>query len=80
MKEHIDRYLSSANGDAEERVRLMRLAWDMTISGFGGRQAHYENFFFGDPVRMRMALYNVYDRSRCVDRVREFVADDIWPG
>ena len=79
MADHIDKYLASADGDAEQRVRLMRLAWDMTISGFGGRQTHYENFFFGDPVRMRMALYNVYDRSDCVDRVKAFVADDVWP-
>ena len=74
MGEHIAKYLASANGDAEERVRLMRLAWDMTISGFGGRQAHYENFFFGDPVRMRMALYNVYDRSEAVERIKAFIA------
>jgi 4-hydroxyphenylacetate 3-monooxygenase len=80
MGERIDKFLASADGDAEARVRLMRLAWDMTISGFGGRQTHYENFFFGDPVRMRMALYNVYDRSHCVDRVKAFVADDAWPG
>ncbi len=80
MGDHIDKYLTSANGSADERVRLMRLAWDMTISGFGGRQAHYENFFFGDPVRMKMALYQVYDRSACVERVQSFVADDAWPG
>ena len=75
----IAKYLNSAGGDAEERVRLMRLAWDMTISGFGGRQTHYENFFFGDPVRMRQALYGIYDRSACVDRVKAFAANDTWP-
>jgi 4-hydroxyphenylacetate 3-monooxygenase len=79
MADRIQKYLASAGGSAEDRVRLMRLAWDMTISGFGGRQAHYENFFFGDPVRMRMALYNVYDRREYVDRVKAFVADDVWP-
>ena len=75
----IAKYLASAGGDAEERVRLMRLAWDMTISGFGGRQSHYENFFFGDPVRMRQALFNVYDRTAAVERVKAFAADDRWP-
>jgi len=79
MGESINKYLGSAGGDAETRVRLMRLAWDMTISGFGGRQAHYENFFFGDPVRMRQALYNVYDRSAYVDRVTKFVDNTTWP-
>jgi 4-hydroxyphenylacetate 3-monooxygenase len=79
MGPSIEKYLGSAGGGAEQRVRLMRLAWDMTISGFGGRQAHYENFFFGDPVRMRQALYNVYDRTAMVDRVHAFVADTEWP-
>ena len=51
----------------------------MTISGFGGRQAHYEQFFFGDPVRMRQTLYGVYDRTGCAERVKAFAADDAWP-
>jgi 4-hydroxyphenylacetate 3-monooxygenase len=79
MGPSIEKYLGSAGGGAEQRVRLMRLAWDMTISGFGGRQAHYENFFFGDPVRMRQALYNVYDRSEAVARVTTFVENPDWP-
>lgn len=80
MAPQIRKYLASAGGDAELRVRLMRLAWDMSISSFGGRQAHYEHFFFGDPVRMKMALYGVYDRSAHVERVMAFLADDVWPG
>ena len=71
----IAKYLQGANGTADERVRLFRLAWDMSISGFGGRQALYERFFFGDPVRMRQALYAIYDRAALVDRVNAFVAD-----
>jgi len=70
----LDKYLQSAQGPAYERVRLFRLAWDMTISGFGGRQALYERFFFGDPVRMKQALYGIYDRTALVERVQAFVA------
>ena len=66
-------------GSAEERVALFRLAWDMSISAFGGRQSHYELFFFGDPPRMKQALYGMYDRSECVERVNAFVADTGWP-
>ena len=71
--------MSAAGGDADERLKLFRLAWDMTISGFGGRQALYERFFFGDPVRMKMALYAIYDRSALVTRVKDFVANESWP-
>ena len=76
----IAKYLQGATGSADARVRLFRLAWDMSISGFGGRQALYERFFFGDPVRMRQALYAIYDRAPLVERVSAFVADDAWPG
>jgi 4-hydroxyphenylacetate 3-monooxygenase len=48
----VRRYLQAAKGDAEERVRLFRLGWDIACSSFGGRQELYERFFFGDPVRM----------------------------
>jgi 4-hydroxyphenylacetate 3-monooxygenase len=75
----IAKYLQSAGGSAADRLRLFRLAWDMTVSGFGGRQALYERFFFGDPVRMRQALYGIYDRSALVERIQRFVADDAWP-
>ena len=75
----IAKYLQAATAPAAERVRLFRLAWDMTISGFGGRQALYERFFFGDPSRMKQALYGIYDRSALVSRVQEFVADEAWP-
>jgi hypothetical protein len=30
-------------------------------------------------VRMRQALYNVYDRSEYVERVKAFVTDTNWP-
>jgi 4-hydroxyphenylacetate 3-monooxygenase len=75
----IAKYLQGAASSAEERVALFRLAWDMSISAFGGRQSHYELFFFGDPPRMKQALYGVYDRTECVDRVNAFVADTGWP-
>jgi 4-hydroxyphenylacetate 3-monooxygenase len=73
MGAHIDKYLQAAAGSAEDRLKLFRLAWDMTISGFGGRQTLYERFFFGDPTRMRQALYGVYDRTALVERVTNFV-------
>jgi len=75
----IDKYLQGTAGTAADRVALFRLAWDMSISAFGGRQSHYELFFFGDPPRMKQALYGVYDRRACVERVNAFVANTDWP-
>ena len=48
----IDTYLQAATLPGAERVRLFRLAWDTCISAFAGRQALYEYYFFGNPVRM----------------------------
>lgn len=69
----IDKFLQAGNATAEERLKLFRLAWDMSMSAFGGRQSLYEKFFFGDPVRMHSALYEVYDSSEYVGRIKAFL-------
>jgi 4-hydroxyphenylacetate 3-monooxygenase len=66
-------YLQSATLAGDERVRLFRLAWDASASAFAGRQALYEHFFFGDPVRMAGALVKSYDRAPYADRVQAFL-------
>ncbi len=73
MSDAIDKYLQASNLDAGARIRLFRLAWDMTISGFGGRQSLYEKYFFGDPVRTQSALYQSYDLEPLVDRIDDFL-------
>ncbi|WP_042348501.1 4-hydroxyphenylacetate 3-monooxygenase, oxygenase component [Bacillus massiliigorillae] len=73
IRPDLDKYLQAANGDAYNRVKLYRLAWDVCMSSFGSRQTLYERFFFGDPVRMASTLYNGYDKQIYVDRVQEFL-------
>jgi 4-hydroxyphenylacetate 3-monooxygenase len=69
----IEAYLQSATLGGAERVRLFRLAWDMCVSSFAGRQALYEYYFFGDPVRMSGAFVGSYDREPYKAAVREFL-------
>ncbi|TCT17540.1 4-hydroxyphenylacetate 3-monooxygenase [Melghiribacillus thermohalophilus] len=73
MKKNLDQYLQGATRDARERVKLFRLAWDMCMSSFGSRQTLYEQFFFGDPVRLASVLYNTYERDEYVKRVEKFL-------
>lgn len=81
MADAIDRYLQAGTLAAGERLKLFRLAWDMTISAFGGRQNLYEKFFFGDPVRNMAALYGSYDMSGPLGLVEGFLAgEDDVPG
>jgi 4-hydroxyphenylacetate 3-monooxygenase len=74
--EDVERYLQSATLPGPERVRLFRLVWDTCISAFAGRQALYEYYFFGDPVRMAGALVAGYDRAPYRDRVQAFLDRD----
>jgi 4-hydroxyphenylacetate 3-monooxygenase len=73
-KEDIERYLQSAALSGPERIRLFRLAWDLSASAFAGRQNLYEYYFFGDPVRMAGALLKATDREPYKERVRSFLA------
>lgn len=77
LSEEIHHYYQSARQDALERIPLFRLAWDTAISAFGTRQVLYERFFFGDPVRMAGALFKNHDRTEYMDRVREFLRQNI---
>ena len=56
-----------------QRVKVFRLAWDIAASSFGSRQTLYERFFFGDPTRRAISLYNSYDKQPVMDRVKEFL-------
>jgi 4-hydroxyphenylacetate 3-monooxygenase len=74
VRHDVERYYQSAALDGPERVRLFRLAWDLSLSSFAGRQTLYEYFFFGDPVRMAGALVGSYDREPYTERIRAFLA------
>jgi 4-hydroxyphenylacetate 3-monooxygenase len=69
----ISAYLQAATLTGADRVRLFRLVWDTCASAFAGRQALYEYYFFGDPVRMAGSYVAGYDKSPYVTRVREFL-------
>ena len=69
----IETYLQSATLGGADRVRLFRLVWDTCISAFSGRQALYEYYFFGDPVRMVGAYVAGYDREPYMAAVRAFL-------
>jgi 4-hydroxyphenylacetate 3-monooxygenase len=72
-RDDVERYYQSAALDGPERVRLFRLAWDLSMSSFAGRQTLYEYFFFGDPVRMAGALVGSYDREPYMQRIQAFL-------
>jgi aromatic ring hydroxylase len=73
--EDVALYCQGVGMSAEQRVRLFRLAWDVSCSSFAGRQTLYERFFSGDPWRLGMARYQNYPlKDSLKQRVWDFIA------
>jgi len=73
IRPDLDKYLQGTTKSAEDRVKLFRLAWDLTMSPFGTRQTQYERYFFGDPIRLASHLYSNYVKDDYVKQVIEFL-------
>ncbi len=69
MAADVEQYFQVANLESRDRVALYRLAHDVAVSGFGSRQALYERFFFGPPILMQSAYYDLYSKDEMMDRV-----------
>lgn len=63
LEADIDRYLQGRNVPGHERVHLFNLGFDAAVSSFAGRQALYEYYFHGDPLRMSAAYLTAADTS-----------------
>ncbi|MBD8034267.1 4-hydroxyphenylacetate 3-monooxygenase, oxygenase component [Solibacillus merdavium] len=73
IRADLDQYLQGATKTAEDRVKIFRLAWDLTMSSFGTRQMQYERFFFGDSIRAASELYFTYPKKEYVEVVIDFL-------
>jgi 4-hydroxyphenylacetate 3-monooxygenase len=70
----IERYFRGRGMSARERVKLCKLAWELTGDSFAGRQTLYERLHHGDPVRNTAIVYQDYDKSRAVALVERLLA------
>ena len=69
----IRRYVQSPDWPAEERVKLLKLAWDAVGSEFASRHAQYEKFYAGAPFIVKnrfMWNYDFETSERLVDKAR----------
>ncbi|QNN57564.1 4-hydroxyphenylacetate 3-monooxygenase, oxygenase component [Diaphorobacter ruginosibacter] len=67
--ELVEQYFASAGQTSKERIQLMRLAADASISAFAGRQVLYERYYQGDPVRRAIGYYMEYPKEELFGRV-----------
>ena len=73
LRPDVEQYLQLAHLNSRDRVALFRLAQDVAVSGFGGRQTLYERFFFGPPSVMTASYFKLYDSTEYVERVEELL-------
>lgn len=69
--EDVQRYYCSATTNADERVALMRMAWDFIGSEFGNRHQQYEKFYGGASFLVKQSVNRNFDYGRAtalVDR------------
>jgi len=66
----IARYYRGAGVDAEQRIRLSKLAWDLTGTQFGQRMLQYERYYAGDPVRVGAGYYLGHDVEHLLAQVQ----------
>jgi 4-hydroxyphenylacetate 3-monooxygenase len=62
-------YMATATLEADERIQLTRLAADASFSAFSGRQALYERYYQGDPVRKVCSYYAEYPKAELTGRI-----------
>ena len=58
------------NVEAHQRVKLLKLLWDLLGSEFAGRHVQYEMFYAGPPAGVKLRefrSYNWADAERLVD-------------
>ncbi|MGA4837352.1 4-hydroxyphenylacetate 3-hydroxylase family protein [Streptomyces sp. G45] len=70
----IDRYVHSPHAEAEERVKLFKLAWDAVGSEFAGRHHQYELFYAGAPFVVKGYAYRNYGFDGPVADVDAFLS------
>ncbi len=64
------RYSRTSAQSAEDRIRLMKLVWDVTGSEFATRHAHYEQFYQGAPHVYLQQLAGTSDAAAMLDYAR----------
>lgn len=75
MKEGVETYFQAANADSETRIRLLRLAYDSTLSSFAGRQQLYEQYYLGDPARAQSMWYRNSPIDEPIQRIHDMLDD-----
>jgi 4-hydroxyphenylacetate 3-monooxygenase len=73
-REDMRRYGRARDFPAADRIQLLKLAWDVVGSEFGGRYLQYEMFYAGPPFVTKSMSFRHYDFTEPLHIVDEFLA------
>lgn len=73
IRAHLDRFWRSATGDAVERIKLMRVIWDMFATEFAGRTEAHERSFAGSYEANRVETWGAAEHMHLNDSLRGMV-------
>lgn len=62
----LDRFVRWPGAGAVERIKLLKLYWDLIGSEFAGRHLQYEMFYAGDPSVVHMRSFGTYPWERAL--------------
>ena len=78
LGDDVETYFRGKEMAARERLGVQKLAADIAVSGFGGREELYERFHVGGPMRVKANQYKGYpDTEEIKARVRRFGLADV---
>lgn len=80
LNPEISKYFErGARGNALDRLKLFKLAWDAVGSEFGSRHTQYEMFYAGPGFASRLRNYNAYDWDQAVRLADDLLAQISLP-
>jgi 4-hydroxyphenylacetate 3-monooxygenase len=73
----VETYFRGKDMDANKRLGVQKLAYELAISGLGGREELYERFYTGGPMRVKSNMYkNHPNKEEIKERALEYGLQD----
>lgn len=70
IRPYIDKFMRGRAGySAEERLKIFKLAWDVSGEAFAMRVQQYVHFHGGDPIRLMASVYHSYNKDFVLETV-----------
>jgi 4-hydroxyphenylacetate 3-monooxygenase len=72
---HAERYYKSSTTPAHDRIKLLKLVWDLIGTEYGGRQLQYEMFYSAAQPVVNRRVFGAYDWAAAVAMVDRLLAE-----